>query len=143
MFIPDDFISYSPSDRELIISELKDMFLVDSIALEAVAPLSWDAVVTELLFPETIVLLLQDKLRIDVSGVLCFLRKKNVGNRDYGHQVCLAQVSPVAYYYALDFKNRSHNFHSLLKQKRMTILVACHGLLESSQLHHIQTALSI
>jgi len=86
------------------------MFPVDSIALEAVAPLSWDAVVTELLFPETVVLLLQDKLRIDVSGVLCFLREKNIGNRDCGRQVCLTQVSPVAYYYTLDFKNHSHTF---------------------------------
>ena len=55
------------------------MFPADSTDLEAVVPLSWDAVVTELLFPETVVLLLQDELRIDISSVLQVLRERNIG----------------------------------------------------------------
>jgi len=65
------------------------MFPADSTDLDAVAPLSWDAVVTELLFPETVVLLLQDELRIDISSVLRVLREKNTSNMDYGSKVCL------------------------------------------------------
>lgn len=44
------------------------MFPAESTDLDAVAPLSWNAIVTEVLFPETVVLLLQDELWIDHYG---------------------------------------------------------------------------
>ena len=81
------------------------MFPADSTDLEAVAPLSWDAVVTELLFPETVVLLLQDELWIDISSMLQVLKEKNISNMGCGSKVCL-----VTSHTLLNFENHSYNY---------------------------------
>ena len=54
------------------------MFPVDTLDLQSLSPLGRGAVIEEFLFPETIILLLQDELRISVPEILQILRKKNV-----------------------------------------------------------------
>jgi len=76
------------------------MFPADLTDLEAIAPLSLDAVVTEVLYPKTVVLLLQDELHVDISSMLQLLRERNISNFDCGrHKVCLVHTV----YYPLNF----------------------------------------
>jgi hypothetical protein len=56
------------------------MFPDDTLDLQSLTPLGRDAVIEEFLFPETVILLLQDELRISVPEILQILQKKNVSN---------------------------------------------------------------
>ena len=56
------------------------MFPETSLDLELLTPLSRNVVIEEFLFPETVILLLQEELRISIPDILQILRKRNVDN---------------------------------------------------------------
>ena len=56
------------------------MFPEGSLDLELLTPLSRNVVIEEFLFPETVILLLQEELRISIPDILQILQKRNVGN---------------------------------------------------------------
>ena len=60
--------------------ELMAMFPEDSLDLESLTPLSQNLVIEEFLFPETIILLLQEELRISIPDILQILQERNVGD---------------------------------------------------------------
>ena len=65
------------------------MFPEDSLDLQSLTPLSQKAIIEEFFFPEIIILLLQEELRISVPEILQILQKKNVGNIECGSKVWL------------------------------------------------------
>jgi len=80
-------VSYGTAGHALITSELLAMFPDGSLDLESMTPLSRTAVIEEFLFPETVVLLLQEELRVSYSEILQILWKKNLGNTGRGSKV--------------------------------------------------------
>jgi hypothetical protein len=81
------FDSYGSAGHALIISELEDMFPANSLNMPLLAPLSWGATIKEFLFPETVLLLLQEDLRISVPDILQVLREKNSSDVGCGSKV--------------------------------------------------------
>jgi hypothetical protein len=65
------------------------MFPEDSLDLESLAPLSRNVVIEEFLFPETVILLLQEELKISIPDILQILRERNVGDVGCGIKVQL------------------------------------------------------
>lgn len=65
------------------------IFPENSLDLQLLTPLSRKAVIEEFLFPETVILLLQDELRISTPEILQILREKNVGDMGFGSKVWL------------------------------------------------------
>lgn len=62
------------------------MFPQDSLDMELLAPLSRYVVVTEFLIPETVVLLVQEELRISADEVLQVVRNQYISQ---SNTVCL------------------------------------------------------
>jgi len=65
------------------------MFPEDSLDLESLTPLSRNVVIEEFLFPETVILLLQEELKISIPDILQILRERNVGDVGCGIKVQL------------------------------------------------------
>ncbi|KAH9476367.1 hypothetical protein JR316_0011942 [Psilocybe cubensis] len=75
---------YGPEIQALIISELREMFPEDSedIDMSILQPLTYDSVIEEVLFPETVTLLIQEDLRISMLEVMQLLQDKHAITKD-------------------------------------------------------------
>ncbi|PPQ79907.1 hypothetical protein CVT26_004185 [Gymnopilus dilepis] len=74
----DCIMYYGSAIHMAIVSELEKMFPSGSFDMGMLMPLTWDAVIQEFLFPEAVLLLIQDDLRISMPQALEILRKKRV-----------------------------------------------------------------